>query len=487
MMCNTVCEFQLASPLISISLFSILLLMLDAFVKSKKLIQISAIGFLLAFVGISLNGLNLAMCDVQSFTYAGEHLAFSKFSYVFDALFGLAGVIALLSAGEYNAKGYKNYKEYYSIVLLSITGMVTIAHANSLLMLFLGVELMSLMFYVLAGFFRNRLTSLEASLKYFFLGSFASAFLLFGIAFIFGSTGNIYFNHIAEQFVSGGINHIYYAIGMGLITIGLAFKVAAFPFHQWAPDVYFGSPTVSAGFLSTAGKVAALSAFVVIFKQLVLDTSASQNLLQVAHLNRDILAYISAATMIIGNLTALSQSNVKRMLAYSSVAHAGYILMGIVANNQGGYEAVMYYSIAYIFMQAGAFAILATLECEGGERISLDDFKGLHSTQPVLAAIMTCFMLSLAGIPPFGGFFGKYFLFINAMNAGYAWLTIVAVIASIISMYFYIRVILNMYFKANDNPIQKQVMGLSQLAIAICIIGIIAIGIYPNIIHSLVM
>ncbi len=482
-------EFLLASPLIVISVSAIVLLMFDAFIRNKQVIYFSTIILLLIYIGFSVYTLfiNPTQFGNISGTYLGGHLSFSTFASIFDILFGIAGLIAILSAKEYNEKAFKNYNEYYSLILLSIVGMTSIAHSGSLLMLFLGVELMSITFYVLAGFFRTKSASIEAAIKYFFLGSFASAFLLFGISFVYGSSSSIYFAQISESLLTSAVNPLYFKIGVGLLIVGLSFKVAAFPFHQWAPDVYFGSPTISAGFLSTAGKIAALAGFVVVFKNLVLNSTTDLNVLHTSELARNILAIISACTMLIGNITAISQTNIKRMLAYSSVAHAGYILMGIVSNSVEGYSAVAYYSLAYIFMQAGAFAILSVLEDKDGNNISLDDFKNLRATHPILAAVMTCFMLSLAGIPPFGGFFGKYFLFVSSIKAGYTWLTIVAVIASIISMYFYIRVILNMYFQSNDSPIGDVKIGNSKIAIAICIIGIIAIGIYPNLFYNLFM
>lgn len=480
-------EFILASPLITIAAGAIIVLMLDALVRNKNVVLYASLLFLFGLLGAGIYTLTINPAEYVGIdkSYVGNHLAFGGYSAIFDLLFAIAGIITILSAKEYHTKSYKNYNEFYSLALLSITGMVTIAHSNSLLMLFLGVELMSISFYILAGFFRNRLTSIEAALKYFFLGAFASGFLLFGISFLYGSSGSIYLDKISTLLQTGAVNDLYFKIGMGLLIIGLSFKVAAFPLHQWAPDVYYGSPTVSAGFLSTAGKIAALSGFVIIFRNLVLNTSVDINYLHTSQITREILAYIAAATMIIGNLTALSQKNVKRMLAYSSVAHAGYILMGAVSNTPEGYSAIAYYSLAYIFMQAGAFAVLSVLETKEGDNLTLDDYNNLRATHPILAAIMTCFMLSLAGIPPFGGFFGKYFLFVSAVKSGYVWLTVVAVIASIISMYFYIGLILNMYFKQNDNPIGEVKMFNSRIAIAICIIGIIAIGIYPNLFYDL--
>jgi NADH-quinone oxidoreductase subunit N len=480
-------EYILASPLIVMAIGAILALMTDAAIRSK-----SAVYYITLFTLI-LSGACAAYTlqfDAATITTVDKSISnnamfFGGISAAFDIAFCLAGIMTVLSGKDYIKKGYKEYSEFYSLILLSIVGMISIAHANSLLMLFLGVELMSIVFYVLAGFFRTKISSIEAALKYFFLGAFASGFLLYGIAMIYGASGSMNLDQIANIIATKGVNNAYLAIGLGLLIMGLGFKVAAFPFHQWAPDVYTGAPTAVTGFMSTAGKAAALCAFILVGRCIISSPVTNIDNITTSITAREIIAYLSAATMLIGNLSALAQKNVKRMLAYSSVAHAGYLLMGIVANSQDGYSAVLLYSFAYVFMQVGAFAIVSALETKDEGNLMISDYKSLRVTHPALAAIMSCFMLSLAGIPPFGGFFGKYFLFVAAIKAGYLWLTIVAVIASIISMYFYIGLILNMYFKDSDNPIRAQYSSGGKLAIGLAFIGIIAIGLAPNFITNL--
>ncbi|HRT67656.1 MAG TPA: proton-conducting transporter membrane subunit, partial [Bacteroidota bacterium] len=245
------------------------------------------------------------------------------------------------------------------------------------------------------------------------------------------------------------------------------------------------APTVVSAFMSTAGKSAAFVAFIIISRTIIpLDVSTAKPLSWAANFIsqyfREILAFIAAFTMLVGNITALLQTNVKRMLAFSSVAHAGYMMMGIVANNSDGWSGIMYYASAYILMQIGAFIIVALIEKENDERLNLSDYNGLSKSNPFLAAAMSIFMLSLAGIPPFAGFFGKYYLFFSAIESGYLWLTIVAIVATLISLYFYIGLIINMYFKSESGAIEKIHLGLANVSVIISVIGVIFLGIFPN-------
>ena len=480
-------EFILALPLLLIAIGSILVLMLDAATRNKQIVYYTSILVLLG-LGISAGytlQFDVAIIAQADKTISANTIFYGGMSAVFDIIFAMGGLLTLFASREYLQRNYKEINECYSLVLLAVVGMVVIAHSNSLIMLFLGVELMSIVFYILTGFFRNREHALEAALKYFILGSFASGFLLYGIALIYGSTGSLILSDISQQIASGNYNSIYLSIGLGLMTVGLCFKVAAFPFHQWAPDVYYGSPTAISGFLCTSGKAAALVALVVVAKNVLSVETSNVNYLLESTTARNILAGISACTMIIGNLSALAQKNVKRMLAYSSVAHAGYILMGIVACSTEGFYAVAFYCAVYLFMQVGAFAIVGFIEFRDEGNMLISDYADLRTTHPALAAAMACFMLSLAGIPPFGGFFGKYFLFVAAIKSGYLWLTLIAVVASIISMYFYIGLILTMYFKNNENPINAGKMQGTKLTVALSIIGVILLGIMPNVFYGL--
>ncbi len=460
-------EFILASPIIAISAFSILLLMLDAFSTNKKIVFPVGILFLLITLVLSAITAFIPASEIAAIEkpIAGNMLLFGAFPAFFDILFCLVGIMTFLSGREFIQKFNKPLNEYYTLVMLAITGMITIAHSNNLLMTFLGIELMSIVFYVLAGFFRERINSIEAAMKYFILGSFATGFLIYGIAMLYGATGVTDASSIVELVKAGTFNSTYLTIGIGLVIVGLSFKIAAFPFHQWAPDVYTGSPTVITGFMSTAGKAAAFSAFIIVAGSVLLyQNKENADSAHILNVSLSVLAVISAITMLIGNISALTQKNVKRMLAYSSVAHAGYMMMGLVSNTTSGYTSIMFYAAAYTFMQFGAFAIVSILEKSDESNTDIDDYKGLHRRNPVLAFLMTIFMLSLAGIPPMAGFFGKYFLFVNAINAGYVWLTVIAVIASIISMYFYIG--LNVFPRVRNSRACKSIYFGKSLAYA---------------------
>lgn len=490
-------EYILGLPLILIFAVSVLVIITDAFSKQTKInFGVSILGLLAvaasgvytltmppekiaeAYLGLSMienpGGFNLL-----NMITVGGYAAF------FDVLFCLAGVLTILAARPYIQREYKEYNEFYSLIIFSVSGMMFIAHANSFLMLFLGVEIMSITFYIMAGYFRLRIRSVEAALKYFLLGAFATGFLLYGMALIYGATGTINIGEIATKVQSGvGITPVFMTIGLGLLIIGLSFKVAAFPFHQWAPDVYNGSPTVVTGFMSTAGKAAALIGFIIVGKALIDLDNPNEAIVSSSETSQMIIAIISAATMLIGNITALVQTNVKRMLSYSSVAHAGYLLMGIVAANTEGWNGILFYSTAYMFMQIGAFVIVSILEKDDSDYLEIKDYAGLSKRHPALAAMMAIFMFSLAGIPPMAGFFGKYYLFRAAITADFTWLTIIAVISSIISMYFYIGLIVQMYFKDKEEAGEERKLqiGVAGYALVLSTIGILLFGILPSLI-----
>jgi NADH-quinone oxidoreductase subunit N len=335
----------------------------------------------------------------------------------------------------------------------------------------------------MSGYFRFTKRSVEAALKYFLLGAFSTGFLVYGMAMLYGSTGSMFFPEIAASISNGTANSAYLMFGAALMIMGLSFKASAFPFHQWAPDVYTGAPTVVVSFMSTAGKAAALAGFIIIAKTIVpvgfdasgLESAIDSDKILIA------IAAISALTMLVGNITALVQKSVKRMLAYSSVAHAGYMLMGIVANTEAGWSALMFYAVVYTFMQIGAFIIVGMLERNTNKNLNFDDYSGLSKRQPALAAIMAFFMFSLAGIPPMAGFFGKYYLFMSVINEGYVWLAIVAVVSSIISVAFYIGLVVNMYFKDSEDKLGESLpMNNSKLLVFVTSAIVLIIGLNPG-------
>ncbi|MFH1052111.1 MAG: NADH-quinone oxidoreductase subunit N [bacterium] len=483
-------EIQLGSSLILISFFAITIVVVDALFQKNK-----NVGFFYALFGLVLTGVASAVNLVQAPSIVlpmnTENLiskgmiVFGGYSSFFDILFCLGAILTMFASRDYLKREYQEYTEFYSLIIFSVTGMMMIGHANNMLMLFIGIELMSIPFYILAGFIRTNIKSVEASLKYFLLGAFATGFLLYGIAMIYGATGTMDLAGITEALKNGVNSQVILVIGIGLMIVGLSFKVAAFPFHQWAPDVYHGSPTVVTAFMSTTGKAAAVLAFIVIAKHLMPEKIISGKLSFDTNTLQNIIAVIAAATMLVGNITALMQKNVKRMLAYSSVAHAGYLLMGIVANSQYGWQGITFYATAYLFMQIGAFIIVGLIEKGPDSNLNIEDYAGLSKSHPMLAAMMAMFMLSLAGIPPMAGFFGKYYLFRAAIDSGFTWLTIVAVVATIISMYFYISLIIQMYFKDRTEKDLEFKTGLSLVSLLICTVGILLFGFFPSLLLDL--
>jgi len=466
-------DFILAAPLVAMSFLSVVCIVVDALTpKSERLTFI--------FAGFSLLG--ALLLTIPTFWYHGTSfqnmIIVGGYASFFDVIFLIGGLLTLFAGRPYIHRENFEHDEFYSLIMFSVAGMMVIGHSNNLLITFIGIEIMSVSFYILSGYFRTSIRSIESSLKYFLLGAFATGFLVFGIALLYGATGSLEFSVMHNAVVSGKLNFPnLLPIGIALLLIGLSFKAAAFPFHQWAPDVYEGAPTVVTAFMSTAGKAASLSALIPVVAALVPQTNWKVGM---------VLAFISAATMLVGNISALVQSNVKRMLAYSSVAHAGYLLMGFVANNPTGMTGVLFYSAAYMFMQIGAFVIVSLLEKENDGNLQISDYVGLGKRNPVLAALMALFMFSLAGIPPMAGFFGKYYLFIAAIEAGYTWLTIVAVVSSMISVYFYIGLVVTMYFKdSTDTQEQDSKPGLAGVTLAISCAFVIILGLLPSLIEKL--
>ncbi|GDX66276.1 NADH-quinone oxidoreductase subunit N [Chlorobiota bacterium] len=460
-------DLLFTAPFTFLSVMAIIAMVLDALIVNSSRITFIFSAITLLFSGI----LGISTFGLHGIGFNGM-VTGGGFAAYFDILFSIGGLLTILTSRQYLQRENIEHDEFYSLVLFAVAGMMLIAHSNHLLILFIGIEVMSVSFYILSGYMRNNAKSVESSLKYFLLGAFATGFLVYGIALIYGSTGSMDYNQIALNINNNALNFpALLPVGVALIVIGLSFKAAAFPFHQWAPDVYQGAPTIVTAFMSTAGKAAAFAAFIPIVT--VLMPSAPVKL-------QMIFAVMSAATMLIGNISALAQTNIKRMLAFSSVAHAGYIMMGLVSGSQYGYSGIVFYLTAYMFMQIGSFIIVAILERNGEKYLELSDYAGLSKRHPVLAAFMTIFMFSLAGIPPFAGFFGKYFLFTAAIDAGFLWLTLVGVLSSIISVYFYIGLIVKMYFTEPEGQREDNEVGMSGLSLIITIAGVIVLGILPS-------
>lgn len=467
-------DFLYTLPLLLISALALSAMLLDAFgEQNKRMVAVySAVG--LGVVALSA----VLVFPAQKVVFGGMVRSGGYASY-FDILFCLAGILVILTGRSYLAKYDMEKGEFYTLTLFSVSGMMLMAHAHNLLITFIGIEVMSIPFYVLAAFVRNKTLSIEAGLKYFLLGAFSTGFLLYGIALVFGSAGGtLYYDQIRAAVSNPEFPQLI-LVGSALIFIGLCFKIAAFPFHSWAPDVYQGAPTIVTGFMSTAGKAAAFSAMIPLATILMPMNATPES----AKL-RMILTVISVASMLFGNIVALTQKNIKRMLAYSSIAHAGYMMIGIIAPvvSQSGTQGILFYVAVYVAMQMGAFVVLALLEKEYGEHLTFDDLRGLGKRHPVLAMLMSIFMLSLAGIPPFAGFFGKYYIFMAAIESGMVWIAIVGIVASVISIAFYLSPIIAMYFRPveSEQEAQASELGLSGITLAITVAGVVILGLAPS-------
>ncbi len=362
------------------------------------------------------------------------------------------------------------------MIIFSVAGMMLMALATDLVMLFLGLEMMSISLYVLAGYFRTRISGNEASLKYFLLGAFISGFVLYGIALIYGSTGSLSIDLLVRTMQTPGQPVLFWT-GTVLLLGGFAFKVGAFPFHMWIPDVYQGAPTPVTALMATGAKTAAFSVLVMVFSRRAgID----------GDMIRDIVSFLAAASMIAGNVMALRQQNVKRMLAYSSIAHAGYMLVGIAAGNPTGSEGVTFYLVSYLFMNLGALGVVSMLEEKEEKNLSYDDYAGLSVKNPGLAALMAIFLFSLAGLPPFGGFFGKYFVFVAAIESGLTWLAILGVLASLVGVYYYIRLVMVMYFQESERAAPSPVPVLAFAALVLAALINLQLGVLPSSIISII-
>jgi len=391
-----------------------------------------------------------------------------SFSVFFHALvIAISGVVVLMSF-EYTTVQKMRGGEYYGLILFSAVGMGLMSSAVELVLIFIALEISSISSYILAGMRRHEASSGESALKYFLLGSFATAFFLYGIALLFGATGSTNIEFIAQELQnSGSITLVY--VAAALIFVGLGFKVAAAPFHIWTPDVYEGAPAPVVGFMSTAPKAAAFA----VLLRIVFQLNAPRHFW--------IIWVAAVFSMTLGNLGALVQNNIKRLLAYSSIAHAGYVLVAFAAAPDLGPSAVIFYTAAYAAMNVGAFAIVSHLGSVDEKFVSLQDYEGLGQSSPVMAASLTIFLLSLIGIPMTGGFFGKFYVFSAALKSNLTWLTVIGLINSAVGAYYYLRVIVAMYMRQpqKQTPVAPVPFGVG-LATALCLVATLYLGLLPG-------
>jgi NADH-quinone oxidoreductase subunit N len=381
-----------------------------------------------------------------------------------------AALVVLLSIDYLRRTGAES-GEFYALLLFSTSGMLLLSSAGDLIIVFLAIELMSLSLYVLAGAFKRRVEAGEASMKYFLLGIFASAFLLYGIALIYGATGTTNIERVTAT-VAANPGDPLSLIGLAMLLVGLGFKISSVPFHMWAPDVYQGAPTSVTAFIATGSKAAVFAALI-----RVVGTG-----LTASRPDWTMVLWVAAAlTMTVGNVVAIAQSNLKRMLAYSSIAHVGYMLVGLVAGGRPGTGAILYYLMAYAFTTAGTFGIITLCERAGEEAVDVKQYAGMARRHPMLAAALAVFLLSLIGVPPLAGFVGKFYLFSAAVRSGFLWLTILAVLNSAVAAYYYLRVIIYMYMEEGDPSAASLVPSFAgAVAVVIALVGIVLLGVVPG-------
>ncbi|MBO1225449.1 MAG: NADH-quinone oxidoreductase subunit N [Candidatus Scalindua sediminis] len=461
-------DIKSIAPIIIMTIAGIVVLMADVFFKralKDKLAYLSLIGIIIAGV--------VTFTQIGPTVYSfSDTFVVDNYSVFFNFIFLVSTAIVILMSVSYIKQEGINYGEYYTLILFATMGMMLMAGGSDLITIFLGLEIMSISLYVLAGFRRNRLDSNEASLKYFLLGAFATGFLLYGIAMLYGATGTTNIKEIAAFLANNpALSNPMIIMGSSLLIIGFGFKIACVPFHKWTPDVYEGAPTAITAFLSAGPKAAA---FAVFFRVFLVSLPALEPKWSM------ILWVLAVLTMTVGNVVAIAQTNIKRMLAYSSIAHAGYALIAIVAANSLGTASMLFYMLAYIFMNLGAFAVVIVLGRKGEENLMIEDYNGLGYKHPLLAITMSIFMFSLAGIPPLAGFVGKFYIFSAAIKSGYVVLAVIGVLNSVVAVYYYLRVTVAMYMK----PPEREFAPLSLspymiVALIISIWGTIHLGIFP--------
>jgi NADH-quinone oxidoreductase subunit N len=471
-MFNTVQEFFNVLPLAIIGAGIVISLLIEMYSKKSEMLLpwFSVLLFLAAGLH-SLYYVGDVSIVLQNMIATGGNVN------VFYTIFTFGAAIVCLLSIDYIKKYRTYFGEYYIILQSSVLGMMLMAAAKDIFVIFLGLELMSVSFYILAGMNRKKLNANEASLKYFLLGAFATGFIVYGIALIYGSAQTTSIDFITSNFADLTKNLLFVA-GILLFLIGFSFKIAAFPFHMWVPDVYEGSPTTVAALFSTGGKAAAFSA--ILATLFALFNGPNGNLFT------PYLAVISVLSMFYGSIVAIAQTNIKRMLAYSSISHAGYLAIGLAAGNHDAVAGIIFYLAAYTFMNLGAFGIVSLLEGKDETNLNINSYAGLGNRKPLLAALLSVLMFALAGIPPFAGFFGKYYIFIAAIKADLTWLAILGVISSVISVYFYLRIVVLMYFKTSENDFVIESSNSTMLAIIFSVLVIILLGVFPGTLIDLI-
>src|SRR5438552_2311078 len=453
------------APELELVAFGMVLLIADLIIEEKRKLGI------IALIGIAFSGFFLFRLRAIEFPAYGGVLVVDHFSTFFKLVFLVAAALSIAISLKYLDIERENHGEYYALILFSTMGMMFMAGAVDLVTIYIGLETMAIATYVLVGFLRSSQRSNEASMKYFLLGAFSSGILLYGMSLLYGLSGSTRFADIAEALSRRPPKDPIALLAMITLSAGLFFKIAAVPFHQWTPDAYEGAPTSITAFMSVAVKAASFAMMIRIFMVAIYPLRPHWVV---------IMAAISVITMTVGNIAAITQSNIKRLLAYSSISHAGYILIGFIAGNNTGLTAVGLYLLIYTFTNIGTWTVIVALRRKDVIGEHIDDMSGLYFRHPSAAVLMLIFLLSLAGIPPTAGFIGKYFLFAAAIETGHNVLAVIAVLNAAISLYFYFRIVVSMFMRdATEKTGLTYAPGLT-MTLAIATVFTLLIGIYPD-------
>ena len=465
----TAADFYYLLPELLLTGGALLVLVVDVLLPRREWAALGVTLLTLAATGAAVVG----FVGVDTTVSAGL-LVVDGFATFFKSIVLVSALLTVLMSPSYLRVEKVRSGEYYFLILCATLGMLFMASGVDLITLFIGLETMAVSFYILAGYLKPSQRSNEASVKYFLLGAFSLGILLYGMSLFYGATGTTSLGGMAEA-LAGGEQTLLLSLALVLLVAGMGFKIAAVPFHMWAPDVYEGAPTPVTAYLSVGSKAASFAMILRIFVEGLPSLFADWQLL---------FWVLAAVTMTVGNVAAITQSNTKRMLAYSSIAHAGYILIGVVAGTERGVAAAMVYLWVYIFMQLGAFAVVAMLRRQDVVGDELKDLSGLYLRKPFAAVAMLIFMLSLGGIPPTAGFMGKLWLFSAAIESGLVWLAVIFVVNSVISLYYYYRVIVFMWLKDETAGSVITINPAMATALVIAVVGSLLFGVYPQILFD---
>ena len=461
-------SFDAVVPMVCVTLAALAVMAAEAFRSKGETLPVGGLGI----VGLIGAAISSALLWNRNSTSFGVIVA-DNFALFVTLTLVIVGILTIMFSSTVIRRDGLPKGDYYALILFSITGMIMMASANDLLVIFIALEIMSIAVYVLTGIRRDDPRASEAAFKYFLLGAFSSAFFLYGIAFTYGLAGTTRLDRVGSFLAAQSMSdNPLILVALGLLLVGFAFKISAVPFHMWTPDAYEGAPAIVTGFMSTGVKAAAFAAFARVFLSAFEPFSGEW---------APTIWWLAAATMVLGTVVGVAQSNLKRMLAYSSIAHGGYLLVGLVAANQIGKAAILFYLLAYAVTNLAAFGVIALLGAKESANDELRDYAGLWQARPALAALMTVCLLSLGGLPPTAGFIAKWYIFSAAVSAGYYGLAVIGVLTSVISVFFYLRVVVMMYMA--DRPsgaVSPAISTVGMAALVASIVVIFALGILPT-------